>query len=102
MTKKKESHPWDRMKGESRQAYQAFRVYLRLGPLNRSLAATGRELGKSTTLMSRWSARWSWVARVDAYDHAAQIREDEAILKEREREAVREYLHFAFKGSEAE
>lgn len=102
MTKKKESHPWDRMKGESRQAYQAFRVYLRLGPLNRSLAATGRELGKSTTLMSRWSARWSWVERTEAHDHMAQVREDEAILRARERKAVEKYLSFAFEGSEAE
>ena len=95
MPKKREPKPWDRRPYESKQAYQAFMVYMDLG-LDRSLAATGRELGKSTTLMSRWSARWAWVARTDAYDYEAQIREDEAILKEREREAVREYLSFAF------
>ena len=30
----------------------------------------GQALGKSTALMERWSSRWSWVARVEAYtDH---------------------------------
>ena len=38
---------------------------LDLGP-QRSLAAVGRELG----IMERWSSRWSWVKRVEAYtDH---------------------------------
>ncbi len=89
MTKKKE--PWDRQKGESKQAFEAFCVYLGLG-FYRSLKETGRELGKSTTLLSRWSAKWGWVERVEAWDREAARREDEERLREAERRAVEEYL----------
>lgn len=62
-------YPFDRQPGESEQAFTAFRTYLDLGP-RRSLATVGRELGKSKAMMERWSSRWSWVARVEAYtDH---------------------------------
>ena len=62
-------YSFDRQPGESEQAFTAFRAYLDLG-LQRSLAAVGRQLGKSKAMMERWSSRWSWVARVEAYtDH---------------------------------
>jgi len=79
------TEPWERQKGESRQAFEAFNTYMGLGPLDRSLAAAGRELGKSTTLMSRWSARWGWVSRCEAWDRVGQLREDRAILEEKAR-----------------
>jgi hypothetical protein len=82
----KKTEPWDRQKGESRQAFEAFSVYVGLGPIDRSLAATGRELGKSTTLMSRWSARWGWVERAEEWDRVGRLREDRAILEEKARE----------------
>lgn len=59
--------PWDRQPGESSPAYDAFLVYRDLGNA-RSCAAVGRKLGKSTTLMDRWSGRWSWVERTEAWD----------------------------------
>jgi len=57
---------FDRQPGEREEAFTAFRAYLDLGP-KRSLAAVGRQLGKSKALMERWSSRWNWVARVEAY-----------------------------------
>jgi hypothetical protein len=87
----KKTEPWDRQKGESRQAFEAFGVYRDLG-LHRSLVRTAQELGKNKALISRWSAKWRWVARVDAWDHEVQRREDEEMLREAERKAVEEYL----------
>jgi hypothetical protein len=42
-------------------------VYFELGA-DRSLAAVGQKLGKSTTILSRWSTRWQWVSRAAIYD----------------------------------
>lgn len=60
------SKPFERQEGESEKAYQAFRTYIDLGA-DRSLAAVGQKLRKSKALMERWSSRWKWVRRVEAY-----------------------------------
>lgn len=51
---------------ESAKAFAAFREYLNLGS-ERSLAAVARKLAKSEQLLKRWSARFDWPARVQAY-----------------------------------
>ena len=53
---------WDRLPGESLKAFEAFRIYRDMGT-GRSHVRVGQELGKSTDLISRWSARWQGVAR---------------------------------------
>ncbi|KQP81618.1 hypothetical protein [Aeromicrobium sp. Leaf291] len=60
-------NPWDQLTDESGPAYEAFLAYRDLG-LARSNAKVARELGKSTTLMNRWSSRHSWVLRASAWD----------------------------------
>lgn len=60
--------PWERQPGESGPAYAAFELYRDLGPNERSLVKVARQLGKSVTLMERWSTRWSWKERVAAWD----------------------------------
>lgn len=52
---------------ETQEAFQAFEAYRDLGP-GRSHAKVGSRLGKSTNLMDRWAARWSWEIRVVAWD----------------------------------
>ncbi len=59
--------PWQRQHGESRQAFAAFSAYRGMGP-TRSTAKVAQELGKSKSLMDRWSARWQWTKRADAWD----------------------------------
>jgi hypothetical protein len=50
---------------ESAKAFEAFSLYLNMGP-ERSLAAVGQKLGKSKALLERWSAKFDWPGRVQA------------------------------------
>lgn len=59
--------PWERLTNESAPAFQAFARYRDMGA-DRSLAKVAKELGKSTTIIERWSARDYWVNRVTAWD----------------------------------
>lgn len=59
---------WERQKGESEQAYEAFCIYRDLG-LQRSNAAVCERLSKSRQLISRWKARYDWDERARAYDN---------------------------------
>lgn len=74
---------WEKQKGESRKAFQAFAIYRDMG-MARSYTAVAQELQKSGTLIRRWAGRWSWEQRVDAYD--AHI--DEQARKKHEAERV--------------
>ena len=51
---------------EGDRAFAAFSLYLSLGP-ERSLAKVSRELGKSLTLVGRWSSKYDWPVRVTAH-----------------------------------
>ncbi len=69
-----ETHPWTRRqdtadrRGESSQAYDAFRAYLFLNPRDRSVRAAAEQEGKADSLLRRWSGQWDWVNRAAAYD----------------------------------
>src|SRR4051794_24723061 len=83
-----ENAPWDRLPGEGPEAFAAASAYFELGPA-RSLDAVGRKLGKSGSLLSRWSSRFGWVGRAAAYDdHLAAIRQaahEAALAREAEK-----------------
>lgn len=61
---------WERQKGESEQAWQAFTIYLQQE--KRNLKAVADELHKSYTLIRRWKDTWFWEDRVIAYDNELQ------------------------------
>lgn len=63
---------------ESGKAFAAFSVYLNSGP-ERSLEAVGRKLGKSGSLIQRWSSRWKWGERVEAHGAYLATVEREAV-----------------------
>lgn len=58
-----------RLPDETAPAYAARVAYVTMGA-QRSLSAVGRSLGKSTTLMSRWSAAHDWARSARQYDDA--------------------------------
>lgn len=60
--------PWERQKGESSQAFEAFSSYRDLGA-ERSTSKVQQKLGKNLRLIQRWSSQWNWVERTRAYDN---------------------------------
>jgi hypothetical protein len=58
---------WERDPRESPKAFQAFALYRDLGP-DRTLRRVADQLGKSLSLIERWSSAWAWRDRVQAYD----------------------------------
>lgn len=66
-----ESQPWDRLPGESPQAYRAFCVFRDLGP-TRNLAKVQQQVypnavGK-TGRLNTWKKQFNWATRADAFD----------------------------------
>lgn len=68
--------PWERQPGESSRAFKAFQMYLDMGE-ERSLRKLAEKLvtewgvtGAYVGQIERYSSRFGWVARVDAFDEA--------------------------------
>jgi hypothetical protein len=59
--------PWERLYGESRQAFQNFAHYRDLGP-ERSISKAALSLGKNITTLKVQSSKWHWVERCERYD----------------------------------
>lgn len=76
-----ERKPWERLPEESTEAYEAFKTYRDLDG-KRSQARVGEKLGKSDTLLSRWSAEYDWVKRVQAWDDEADRQSAQKQLKD--------------------
>jgi len=62
---------------ESAKAFAAFSVYLGMGA-DRSLEGVRVKCGKSSRLIQRWSSRWKWAERVQAYAERLATVEREA------------------------
>lgn len=60
--------PWERQPGESVQAHARFLTYRDLDPVHRSQQKVADHCGISVQLVQRWSRKWSWLKRVNAYD----------------------------------
>src|ERR1044072_2536681 len=83
-----------RLPFESARAFAAFRTYATMGP-QRSLSKVAKRLGKSSQLLSRWSAKWRWRERVTLYEGEQEEVERQAVKMAaleaaREREARRD------------
>ena len=79
---------FDRLTDESAKAYQAFTIYRDLPVQERSLAIVSHQLGKNKSLCARWSTKFHWVDRANAWDNQQdQIRRTRMAA---EREKIRE------------
>lgn len=78
----KTDKPWERQKGESEKAYEAFAAYRDMGE-KRTFVAVAEKLGKSDTLIRRWKVRWNWQERVRAYDNELEREARAKVIKAR-------------------
>lgn len=83
MSRKKEIiEPWERQPGETEKAYEAFLLYKNLGP-GRTISEVSRRLSKSRQLITRWSGRYNWRERGEAFDRENERKEQLSIQKAR-------------------
>lgn len=59
--------PWERQKGETPRAWEAFSVYRDMGA-DRSITKTAQHLHKNRTTIGEWSRKYDWVKRATAWD----------------------------------
>lgn len=71
--KKQPSKAWERRDNESAAAFAGFVQYRDMGP-ERSLAKVGRLMGKQKPNLERWSAKFEWVKRAQAWDDMLDAR----------------------------
>jgi hypothetical protein len=74
--------PWERQKGESEKAFEAFAIYRDMGQ-ERTIAAVVKRLEKSRALIDRWKDRWEWKERVRAYDNELEREARAKAVKDR-------------------
>lgn len=79
--------PWERQPKETSQASEAFIEYRDMGR-ERSVRAVAQRLGKSATLISRWSSQHEWVKRAAAWDAEQDRKEREAAEAQRIKDII--------------
>lgn len=87
------SAPYERLDGESKQAFEAFTIYRDMG-LARSITKVAQKCTKNESLLKRWSSKYDWVERCKAYD---QEMDRLAILEneQQRREMIKEHAAVA-------
>ena len=61
----------ERLPDESPQAFEAFKLYMEMGP-GRTVRETCRRLAKSWPVISGWSARHHWLERAREFDNGLE------------------------------
>ncbi|MCD8089273.1 MAG: hypothetical protein LUD81_01365 [Clostridiales bacterium] len=82
--------PWERQKGESEKAYEAFGIYRDLGN-KRTVSAVVKELEKSRSLIDRWKDKYFWEERVLIYDNELEKEAKAQAVKER-KEMIKRHI----------
>src|SRR6266568_1843763 len=84
-----ERQPWDRQRGESSKAYHHFCIYRDMS-MSRSLRAMESVDGCTSFYrqLGRWSSKWRWVERCQAYDDYLEYQR--RLQQEKERREMNE------------
>jgi len=95
-------HPWDRRPDETPKSFEAFRVYLELGP-QRSMAKTMEAQGRrEKSTLEKWSSKFDWRARAALFDREqARQRDDEFFSVERQERRAKRHAEVAQLNGEA-
>ena len=78
---------WERRPGESTKAYEAFAVYLGMGP-SRSIAKAVKSLGRPAgyaRTCEQWSSKFEWRHRAAAFDESELLEQIERRAQTREK-----------------
>lgn len=67
MEEEKIKKAWDKLPNETNKAYTAFVLYLQFGT-ERSLQKVADYLGKSKRNIEKWSQKFNWVERINAFE----------------------------------
>ena len=83
-----DKHEWDRLTGESSKAYAHFCLYRDAGA-NRSIRQLPSVSGCTSVVrqLNRWSSKWRWVERRQAYDDYLELQD--RLQQEKERREMR-------------
>jgi hypothetical protein len=84
-----EKHEWDRLPGESSEAFAHFCLYRDMG-VTRSLRQVPNLAGCTSVRrqLSRWSSKWRWVERCERYDD--YLEHERRLKKEKDQSAMHE------------
>lgn len=88
---------WERMTNESARAFRAFEAYRNLGPersIVKAIELVGKTPAKDRRRWERWSAKFCWVDRAEAYDRHVE-RERRFKLEEEWRQADERHARIA-------
>ncbi len=75
---------WERHKGESEKAYEAFSLYRDMGE-KRTLTAVAEKLRKSGSLIRRWKDKFDWYERVRLFDNDVEKKAMAKVVEERKK-----------------
>ena len=73
--------PWERQLDDTNKSFEAFCIYRDMGR-DRALSKVAAELGKTVALIERWSSKFNWVKRCEAWDDEQDRVAREAQLNE--------------------
>jgi hypothetical protein len=77
-----EPDPWERQYREPASAFEGFKVYLQMGPVDRSIRRAAEEGPFGTRQVAGWARAYHWIDRAAAYDQMIERRRVAAAVHE--------------------